>query len=119
MTGLELAPLAALLPSVIDFGGKMFDRFFGSAKPQNVGEYVQLSDADTRRLQALAALDQGGQSYRWVAAVRELQLPAVVVAVIGTYVAGGEVDGLPQFAAAVGFYLFGERFMVTRKKRGG
>lgn len=62
MTGLEVV-LPALLPALGDGVRALFQKFTGGAgaKPANVGEVIQLMQADTDRLKAIAAMEQGGQ----------------------------------------------------------
>lgn len=115
---------AAFIPVISDGVRGVFARFTGGAgaRPQNVEEAIALQDADTARLAALAALDQSGETYRWVNAVRALQRPVAVLLVLGSYVGARFTldtmpDDLTSFASAVTFYLFGER-MNFHAKRG-
>jgi hypothetical protein len=95
------------------------------AQPQNIGEVIQLMNAEVERLKVLAQLDSGGETYRWVEAIRKLQRPLIAMVVliawalaaIGGY--GGQValDITTQLAQIVFSYLFGERaYLATKKK---
>lgn len=115
------AIIPALLPAAADGLRGVIARFTGSAgsRPQNVAEVIQLMQADTARLQALAELDRpAGNVSQWVADVRAMQRPAAVVIVLGAYVVGvsawaelpaGLLDQLGVYAQMVTFYLFGDR----------
>lgn len=108
----------ALLPAAADAIRGAVGWFTGGAgaKPQNVSEAIQLSDAETRRFQALQAADGTQESYKWVAAIRQLQRPfiAAIVTVAWCVVQLGEYDDFARdtvtiAASHVWFYLFGER----------
>ena len=88
------------------------------AAPQNAEEYIRVLEAETARLQALAEMERTGETFKWVNAIRALQRPFAVVAVLGAYtsvvVFGTEtnpeaVDYLRVFAQSAVFYLFGDR----------
>jgi hypothetical protein len=119
---------AALLPVLSDGIRGIFTRVTGGAGalPTNVEEVVSLQEADTRRLEALARLDTYGETYKWVNAVRALQRPVVVAAVMATYVGVRfSLDVMPEdltaYASAITFYLFGDRanYHAQRALRGG
>lgn len=113
--------LPALLPAFTDGIRGIIGRFTGGAgaRPQNVGEVLQLMQADTARLQALSTLDAPpGNVSVWVANIRALQRPVAVLLVIGGYLyalsaakqlPAGTLDSLSQYAQMVTFYLFGDR----------
>ncbi|OUV96696.1 MAG: hypothetical protein CBD02_04575 [Candidatus Pelagibacter sp. TMED142] len=107
---------AALLPVATDGVRAVINRLTGGAgaNPANIEERIALQEADTARLNALAALEQTGETYKWVEAVRALQRPTAVVIVLGCYTGARFAldvmpDDLVTFASAVTFYLFGER----------
>jgi len=66
--------------------------------------------------------DAGGSNptYFWVEAIVRLQRPAVAVIVLGTWATlklnGQSSDSVDNFAAAVGFYLFGDRTLFYSRK---
>lgn len=124
MTGLEVV-LPALLPALGDGIRGLFNKFTGNAgaKPANVGEVIQLMQADTDRLKAIADMEKGGDTYMWVEAVRKLQRPVAVALIISAYVAAAlfsdnqaMIDGLSVYAQMVTFYLFGDRSYAYLKK---
>lgn len=117
---------AALLPVATDGIRAVINRVTGGAgaNPANVAERIELQNADTERLRALAALDQTGDTFKWVNAVKALQRPIAVGVILATY-AGSKAAGveigpdLSQFTQAVVFYLFGERTnMYARRYMG-
>ncbi len=118
--------LTAFAPALIDGARGIFAKITGSAggQPQNVGEVIQLMDAEGRRLSTLAQMEGTGETYKWVVAVRQLQRPAIVAMVTLAWVV---VNLAPQTyddftkatvaaaAQSVWFYLFGERVTFALK----
>jgi len=124
--GFELIPaiLTALLPAAADGVRGLIGKFTDNAgaRPQNIGEAVQLMDADTRRLQTIASLEGNAESYKWVAAIRQLQRPVIcgVVTTAWFVVSLGAYDDFAketvgQATQLVWFYLFGERGYMALK----
>lgn len=121
MTALLTALIPALLPAAADGVRGIFARVTGSAgsRPQNVGEVIQLMQADTARLEAIAKMDApAGNVSQWVANVRALQRPVAAAAIILGYIIAATaltdlpadlVAGLGTYAEMVTFYLFGDR----------
>ena len=125
--------LTALLPAVGDMGRMLMNKFTGGAgaKPANVDEVIKLKqaerddkDADVRRLEALAKIDNATNVHSWVNDVRAMQRPVVVASVLLSWIAVTAVPGadtgtvvmVSNMASAVFFYLFGERaYMYTKK----
>lgn len=113
--------LAALLPLGIEAGKVAIQRWLtpDQVKPGTFAEFLQLQAMDLERFKLL----QGGDadSYRWVAAIRQLQRPAFGAVVLATWcaqAAAGEISPtVANMAGAVGFYLFGDRtlFYVAGK----
>lgn len=107
--------LAALLPVVVEGGKYAVQKWLApeSVKPGTFAEFLQLRALDLDQFKALQGGD--GETYRWVAAVRQLQRPVVVVGVVATWcwqAASGEVSPMVgNMASSVGFYLFGDRTM--------
>lgn len=69
-----------------------------------------------------AVNDAGGsnQSYPWVDAITRLMRPVVGIIVLGiwayTKISGHPSDSVDNFAAAIGFYLFGDRSLFYANK---
>lgn len=124
MTGLEIV-LPALIPVVTDAIRGVINRFSGGAGalPANVGEVIQLMQADTARLQALADIDRAGDISRWVANFRAIIRPGSAVAIISAYLLAIAIKadpeiiaGLQDYAGMVTFYFFGDRAYTYTKK---
>ena len=124
MTGLEVL-IPALLPALGDGVRGLFNKLTGNSgsRPANVAEVIQLMEADTARLRAIADMEKGGETYMWVEAVRKMQRPVAVGVIISAYVAAAlfsdnqqMIDGLSIYAQMVTFYLFGDRSYAYLKK---
>lgn len=117
MLDLLTTVIPALLPVVSDGARAVVNRVTGGAgaQPSNVDEVIRLNESEVNRLQALAAIDSVGDTYKWVNAVRALQRPGVTAVVLGAFgaaVATGSVeiqDQIQPYVQAVTFYLFGDR----------
>lgn len=121
-----ITALAALAPVLVEAGRAAVNRWItpDTIKPANVDEYAKLKNIDLDWFKTLVSADAGGETYPWVEAVRKLQRPFVVLAVLGTWCylhAAGTLDttAVDNMAAAVGFYLFGDRTMFYVKKGSG
>lgn len=117
--------LPALLPAAADGVRGLFAKLTGSegAKPQSVTEVIQLMEADTSRLVALAELDRAGNVSSWVANLRASSRYIAVWAallqwpIVATF-APGHADTSAQFAQAAVFFLFGDRvYMHLRRDK--
>ncbi|MCM3565920.1 hypothetical protein [Hydrogenophaga intermedia] len=115
-----ITALAALLPLGIEAGKAAIQRWLApeQVKPVDFGQLLELRRID---LEQFKAMQGGGESYRWVAAVRELQRPvfsAGVLAVWAWQASQGEpAQDVVNMASAVGFYLFGDRTLFYVKGR--
>jgi hypothetical protein len=115
--------LAALGPLVVEAGKATIQKYIATDtyKPTSVDEVVKLKQLELDTFKAVNEAGGTNPSYPWVEAIIRLQRPFVVVGVIGTWAAckffdiqcGMEVE---NFAAAVGFYLFGDRSLFYAKK---
>lgn len=112
--------LSAFIPVVAEAGKAAVNRFLGQNKeefkPANVEQAIKLQEIEIKKLETLYNMGSGGETYKWVEAVRKLQRPVVVVAVLGlwgyVHTAGiGDTATVDNMASAVGFYLFGDRTM--------
>jgi hypothetical protein len=113
--------LAAFAPLAVDLGKSLISRFVApdQFKPATIEQYVQVKQLDLDMFKALNDAGGTNQSYLWVEAVVRLQRPLVVAIALGVWAwshsygtPSGEVD---NFAAIVGFYLFGDRTMFYAK----
>lgn len=111
--------LAGLLPLGVEAGKAAIQRWLApdQVKPLEFGQVLELKRLELQQWQTM----QGGgeQSYPWVAAIRQLQRPLFAGAVVLTWcvqAATGEPSPtVANMAAAVGFYLFGDRTLFYIK----
>lgn len=114
--------LALFGPLAVDFGKSLISRFVApdELKPANVGEYIQMRQCDLEMFKAMNEAGGSNPSYPWVEAVVRLQRPAVAAIALGTWAwlqfNGSPNEAVENFAAAIGFYLFGDRTLFYAKK---
>ena len=107
--------LAALGPLAVDLGKSLIGRFIAPTemKPANVDEYVKMRQVDMDMYKAMNDAGGANPSYPWVEAVVRLQRPAVAASVLLSWAYLTMLDQssptADNFAAAIGFYLFGDR----------
>ena len=118
--------IPALLPVATDGIRGIFNKLTGGAgaKPANVSEVVTLMDAETKRLEALAKIDNAEGVSQWVSNVRAMQRPVVSFLIIGAYVGSfaltdnaDVINNIGTYAQMVTFYLFGDRTYMYMKKK--
>lgn len=115
--------LAALGPLAVDFGKSLIGRFIqtDSYKPVNIDEYAKMRQLDLEAFKAINDAGGANPSYPWVEAIVRLMRPAVALVVLGTWAAlklqGQSSETVDNFAAAVGFYLFGDRTLFYSSKK--
>ena len=113
--------LAAFAPLAVDLGKSLINRFVAPEqfKPATIEQYVQVKQLDLEMFKALNDAGGSNQSYLWVEAIVRLQRPLVVAIALGawayTHVWGTPSAEVDNFAAVVGFYLFGDRTMFYAK----
>lgn len=114
-----LTALAALLPLGVEAGKAAIQRWLApeQVKPLDFAQMLELKRLELELFQALQG--GNGQSYPWVEAVRQMQRPifaAGVLLVWAQQAMTGEPSGaVANMAAAVGFYLFGDRTLFYIK----
>lgn len=118
--------LAIFGPLAVQAGQSLISRFIApdNFKPATIDEYLKVQQIDVEKFKALNEAGGTNASYPWVEAIVRLMRPSIAIVVIGTWAAckvgaitcGAEVD---NFAAAIGFYLFGDRslFYATKKQQ--
>jgi len=117
-----ITALAALLPLGVEAGKAAINRWLApdQIKPATFADMLELRRLDIEQFKALQG--EGGAVWPWVEAIRQLQRPAFAACVVGVWVwqagAGDVSDTVGNMAAAVGFYLFGDRTLF-HVKRGG
>jgi hypothetical protein len=116
--------IGALIPVGIDGVKQLFTRFAGGVKPTTIAEQLQLEEADIKRIEALAKLDNPyGTPSQWVVDLRASSryIGALAVIAIGLSTLYLTIDpfvqriGLEAANIAFGF-LFGSRIMANLKK---
>jgi len=116
--------LAAFGPLVVDLGKSLIGRYIQTDgyKPTNVDEYIKVRQLDIELFKAMNDAGGTNQSYPWVEAIVRLMRPGVAVIVLGTWATlklnGQPSDAVDNFAAAVGFYLFGDRTLFYARRKG-
>lgn len=117
--------LAAFGPLVVDLGKSLIGRFIqvDNYKPVNVDEYVKMKQLDLDMFKALNEAGGSNPSYPWVEAIVRLMRPGVAATVLLTWAMmtlnGQTNESVNNFAAAVGFYLFGDRTLFYARKAAG
>ncbi len=117
-----LTILAALGPLAVDLGKSLIGRFIqtDTYKPVNVDEYVRMRQLDLDMFKAMNDAGGTNPSYPWVEATVRLMRPAVALVVLGTWATlklnNMDSASVDNFAAAVGFYLFGDRTLFYARK---
>lgn len=114
--------LAAFAPLAVDLGKSIIGKFIGSDfKPANINDWVTMQNAELARFQAINQAGGANPSYPWVEAIVRLQRPAVAVVALGTWaytrLAGTPSPQVDNFAAVIGFYLFGDRTLFYTKQK--
>ena len=117
--------LAAFGPLVVDLGKSLIGRFIQTDgyKPVNVDEYTKMKQLDLEMFKAMNEAGGANPSYPWVEAIVRLMRPGVAAIVLLTWAMltmnGQSNDSVNNFAAAVGFYLFGDRTLFYARKAAG
>ena len=116
--------LAALGPLAVDLGKSLITRFIAPDvfKPATIDDYVKMRSLDLEMFKAMNEAGGSGSTYPWVEAIVRLMRPTVAIVVLGTWawskMSGSPSDAIDNFAAAIGFYLFGDRTLFyTRKQK--
>ena len=117
----------AIVPALTDGVRGIFAKFTGGAggTPQNVNERIQLMEAETKRLQALAEIDKpAGEPSRWVTDVRAVfRYAAIMIIWLATIVAVFD-PSVPEaitlmlldLSGACMSFVIGERMYLSIKK---
>jgi len=116
--------VGALIPVGIDGVKQLFTRFAGGVKPTTIAEQLQLDEADIKRIEALAKLDNPyGTPSQWVVDLRASSRYIGALAVIAIWLStlyltiDPFVQRIGLEAANIAFgFLFGSRIMANLKK---
>jgi hypothetical protein len=114
--------LAALGPLAVDLGKSLIGKFIGSEfKPANVADWLTMQKADLEKFLAVNNAGGANPSYPWVEAVIRLQRPLVAAIALTTWAYsrtwGTPSPAVDNFAACIGFYLFGDRTLFYAKQK--
>jgi hypothetical protein len=114
--------LGALAPLALDLGKAAIGKFIGTDfKPANLSDWSAMQAAETDRFRAINAAAGSTPSYPWVEAVIRLQRPAVAAVTLGvwawSHASGNASPDVDNFAAVIGFYLFGDRTLFHLKAK--
>jgi hypothetical protein len=117
--------IAALVPAAAEGIKGAAKKWFGDGiKPQTIDDQIKLDDAEIRKLESIAKLDNpGGTPSQWVidmrASSRYIMGGAIILAAIGTLFTPVpvEVQRMALEAANVVFgFLFGSRIVAGWRK---
>ena len=122
-----LSILAVFGPVAVDAGKALISRFLAPDifKPANIDEYTKMRQVDLSMFTAMNNAGGANASYPWVEAVVRLMRPSIALTVIGTWAfmhfAGASYSDaalamVDNFAASIGFYLFGDRTLFYSSK---
>lgn len=116
--------LAALGPLAVDLGKSLINRYVAPDvfKPATIDDYTKMRSLDLEMFKAMNDAGGSNQSYPWVEAIVRMQRPFVATIVLATWagmtITGQSSESVNNFAAAIGFYLFGDRTLFyTRKQK--
>ena len=116
--------LAALGPLAVDLGKSLINRFVAPDvfKPATIDDYVKMRSLDLDMFKAMNEAGGANPSYPWVEAIVRMQRPFVAAVVLATWagmtLTNQSSESVNNFAAAIGFYLFGDRTLFyTRKQK--
>jgi hypothetical protein len=126
-SGLASLIFPALMPALTDGLRGIFAKVTGGAggTPQNVGERIQLMQAETARLQALADIDKpSGEPSRWVTDMRSsFRYIAILIIWLATIAAVFTPDiaqpitlMMLDLSGACMSFVIGERMYLSLKK---
>ena len=115
--------LAALGPLAVDLGKSLINRFIAPSefKPATVDDWLKMRESDLAMFNAMNNAGGTNPTYLWVEAIIRLMRPAVALIVLGVWAyahATKQVDTgtIDNFAAAIGFYLFGDRTLFYSRQ---
>ena len=126
-SGIASLIFPALMPALTDGVRGIFAKFTGGAggTPQNVNERIQLMQAETARLEALAKIDQpSGEPSRWVTDLRSsFRYIAIITIWLATFIAvftpsvATEITLMMlDLSGACMSFVIGERMYLSLKK---
>lgn len=118
-----LSLLALFGPLVVDAGKSAIQKWMApdEFKATKIEDYVTMKELDLKLFTAMNEAGGANPSYPWVEAVIRLMRPTVAIATICTWsymsITGQNSDVVNNFAAAIAFYLFGDRTLFYARKK--
>ena len=115
--------LAALGPLAVDLGKSLINRFIApdTFKPATIDEYCKMKQLDLDQFTAINNAGGTNPSYPWVEAIVRLMRPAVGIIALGTWaylqIIHQSSPAVENFAACIGFYLFGDRTLFYSRNQ--
>lgn len=113
--------LAAFAPLAVDLGKSLIAKFVApeTFKPATIEQYVEMKKMDLDMFKAINEAGGSNPSYLWVEAIVRMQRPMVAIIALATW-CWSHTYGIPSpevdnFAAVIGFYLFGDRTLFYAK----
>lgn len=119
-----LSMLAVFGPLAVKLGESVIAKFIApdNFKPSTIDDYIKMKELDIKHFEVLNNAGGNNPSYPWVEACVRLMRPGIAVAVIGTWAVCQFTTtncdpAVQNFAAAIGFYLFGDRSLFYASKK--
>ena len=119
-----LSMLAVFGPLVVKAGESLINKFIApdTFKPTTIDDYIKMKELDVKQFEVINNAGGNNPSYLWVEACVRLMRPGIAVAVIGTWTVCQFTQtacdpAVQNFAAAIGFYLFGDRTLFYSNKK--
>jgi hypothetical protein len=119
-----LSLLAIFGPLLVDGGKAAIQKYMApdEFKPTKIEDYLSMRQNDLEMFKAMNEAGGTNPTYPWVEATVRMMRPAIALAVISTWASlhlqGVDTAPVDSFAAAIGFYLFGDRTLFYARKAG-
>jgi len=111
--------LAMFGPSLVRAVEGLYQRYIApdTIKASSVTEQIQVITAETEKLRVITQADIGGETYKWVEAIRKLQRPVVVFATLSAFLYNPAEISVSAIFQTVMWYLFGERVVQPTPRK--
>ena len=120
-----LTIIAAIAPLFVDAGKAAIQKWMApdQFKPTKIEDYISMRKLDLEMFKSMNEAGGTNPTYPWVEAVVRLMRPSVAIVVIATWATlkmqGAGTESVDNFAAAIGFYLFGDRTLFYARQAAG
>jgi hypothetical protein len=117
-----LTALTAFAPVLVEAAKAAVSRWIAPEqfRPASIEQWALMQDKQIALFQALNSAGAGGVSYPWVEAIVRLQRPLVAALVLLVWgwsrTVGTPSEAVDNAAAAVAFYLFGDRTLFYSRR---